>query len=255
MPTRVQAHTGLTLVTALAVCLGLIGCSTQSTGKIAGGLAALAPPDQLFSSYGGDADVLVPTTYRDGGNPFPQRKQSWHFKYLGSWEKDMPDPPGWSPFVKPGPQLQPGEVKKVVNGVPMVCGNKANDALHPMDDYYFVLTSNRVAIRNARPTDFGCDQSYQDLWNHLDNVPGLKAGQKVLHSYCMVDFLGNVTRLGFKPKGPFKCRFILSAYKSGNADLADIQVTVYTETDTPLKNMDDAQLNITIKAAALRLPH
>lgn len=238
--------------TVAALCLGLSGCATKDVATIATGLASLAPPDQLFSSYGGDADVLVPTSYREGGQRFSQRKQAWNIKYLGSWAKDMPDPAGWSMFVKPGGSLQPGEVKKVVNGVPMVCGNKANDRLHPMDDYYFVLTSNRLAIRNARPTDMGCNESYQDIWNYIDSAVGLPPGQTILHTYCMVDFLGNLTRAGFKPKGPFKCRFILKHYQSGSDSLADITLTVYTETSSP--GMDSAQLNVSMKGASLRLP-
>lgn len=224
----------------------LAGCASKDVGTFFG---ALAPKNQMLTTYGGNAPVQVPTTYRLNGKPFAKPQQTWHFKYFGSWAKSTSDPAGWSMYVKPGPTLQPGEVSKVVNGVPMVCGNKANDALHPMHDYYFVLSSNSVLIRNAKPTDFWCDKSYQDIWNYLDGTPGLKPGQTVLHSQCMVEFIGGLTRAGFKPDGPFDCRFILDHFKKNGENRANIQVTVYTETEMGKVNDDSQQLNIDMQDA------
>ena len=241
-----------------ACCMGLAlainGCALQDIGTF---LTQVAPKDQMSTTYSGNAVVVVPTTFRNGSNSFAQRQQNWYFKYFGSWEKDLPDPSGWSMFVPLGPQQQPqlGEVKKVVNGKPMVCGNKVNDALHPMHDYYLVLSSNRIVIRNAKPTDFLCDSNkkYQDIWNYLDTTTvGMPAGQTVLHTYCTVEYLGNISRAGFMFKGPYRCRFILKHYKNGTEDEADIQVTVYTEEDSPFGNIDDTHLNIYMNKVAVK---
>jgi hypothetical protein len=225
----------------VGLLVGFVGCTSNDLGNA---ITQLAPADQMFTTYGGNTKVSVPITYRDGINSFAKREQTWHFKYFGSWDKALADPGGWSMFIPAKGKLEPGEVKTVVNGKPVICGNKANDALHPMHDFYFVLSSNRLGLRNAKPSDFGCTKTYQDIWNYIDNAPGLKSGQTVLHTYCMTEFHGGLSRAGFSPTGPFKCRFILDNYKQGSEHKADIQLTVYTETDSPNKNADGTHLNI-----------
>ncbi|MCB1800266.1 MAG: hypothetical protein KDI82_01120 [Gammaproteobacteria bacterium] len=241
-----KAFTILVVLLSLGLVLLVVGCASNDVGAFFG---ALAPKNQMLTTYGGNAPVQVPTTYRLNSKPFATSKQTWHFKYFGSWAKSVPDPTGWSMFVKPGPTLQPGEMSKVVNGKPMVCGNKANDALHPMHDYYFVLSSGSILVRNAKPTDFLCDKTFQDIWNYIDSAPGLKPGQTVLHSQCMVEFIGGLTQAGFTPDGPFACRFILNHYKKNGEDRANIEVTVYTETDKAIGGYDAEQLKIDMNDA------
>jgi hypothetical protein len=80
----------------------------------------------------------------------------------------------------------------------------------------------------------------------------MPAGQTVLHTYCTVEYLNNLSRLGFTDKGPYKCRFILKHYKKGTEDKADIRVTVYTEMGAPFSNMDETHLNIEMKEAGVK---
>jgi hypothetical protein len=249
---RFNARTIVQSACFIGLALAINACTSKDVGTI---LPQIAPKDQMFTTYGGNTTLYLPTTFRDGSKSFAQRKQNWHFNYFGSWEKSQPDPSAWSMFIPFVPQqkLQPGEIKMVINGKPMVCGNKVNDKLHPMHDYYLGLSSNRIVIRNAKLTDFGCEKTYQDIWNYLDkNTTGMPVGQSVLHTYCTVEYLGNLSRAGFTEKGPYKCRFILKHYMQGTQDKADIQVTVYTEMDSQFSNMDDTHLNIYMKEVGVK---
>lgn len=248
-------HRRRSIVLALMIFMasGLAGCTGKQWGEA---LPRIAPKGQMLTTLGADSEVHIPPRWRNTktNSPILPPNQVWHVKYLASWEKPLPDPSGWSLMIPQNNQpLKPGESRIMVDGFPMICGNRPNEGHHPMDTFYFVASMQGITIRNARPVDFQCKKNFQEIWDYRDtsNAQGMKPDQTVLHTYAMIDW-ADLSIANFRPRGPFECRIILNHYKVGQAEKADMKITVYTERDTQNGNVDDYNFNIRMKGVAVQ---
>ena len=235
----------------------IIRLSIQFAAIVALSFMLTSCMDHTRTVFGGAAQISFPITFEYRGEPFVKRNQVRDIRYIGTWGQDVPNPVGWSLLIPmpPGENPQPGEIRVTKNGSQYICGNEANDKLHPMHKFMFSFSSSiGLLVRNATPKDFSCAKSYQEIWDYLVDVDGLKPGETILHSYCMLDYGSDLTRNGFQPKGPFECRLILKRYKVEGEEKVDIAATIKTETDRSQPVVDSDHLNITLTGGVVQDP-